>query len=71
MISWMWIPVTVVIMLIMGLIVLECLGRKILAEDKERLESLRTISATLARTNEYLDKTKSVTTEMQGSEEPQ
>ena len=66
MISWMWIPVTVVIMLIMGLIFLEYLGRKILAEDKERLEWMRTISATLARTNNHLDKTKSVTTEMRG-----
>ena len=58
-------------MLMMGLMVLECLGRKILAEDKERLEWMRTISATLARTNNHLDKTKSVMTEMQGSEEPQ
>ena len=66
MISWVWIPVTVVIMLIMGLIVLEYLGRKILAEDKERLEWLRAISATLARTNNHLDKTKAVMTEMRG-----
>ena len=66
MVSWIWIPVTISIMLMMGLMVLEYLGRKILAEDKERLEWLRAISATLARTNNHLDKTKSVTTEMRG-----
>ena len=71
MINWYWIPVTVVIMLIMGLIVLECIGRKIMAEDKERLEWLRAVSDTLARTSNYLDKTKLVMVDMQGSEEPQ
>ena len=71
MIDWYWIPVTVVVMLIMGLIVLECLGRKIMAEDKEILEYLRAVSDTLARTDNHLDKAKSVMVDMQGSEEPQ